>query len=124
MAGWMSSNGLALAALRSGQPEQGLPWSARSIELYMELGARQGGPWLEVRADLLAMAGKIEAAVRLYSAAQSASRRAGTTWPRLPLSRTLLARTQADLSRDRYEAAWRDGEQLTLRDIAAADDTD
>ncbi|HEV7653511.1 MAG TPA: BTAD domain-containing putative transcriptional regulator [Mycobacteriales bacterium] len=122
-AAWMSSNALALAALRTGRPEHGLRWSARSIELFMEFGAHQGGPWLEVRADLLAMAGKAESAVRVYSAARSASRRAGTTWPRLTLSRSLLAQVRADLGRDRYEAAWRDGEQLTLTDIVTAGDT-
>lgn len=94
MAAWMSSNALALAALRSGQAENGLPWSTRSIELYMQLGARQGGPWLEVRADLHALAGQPHRAVQLYSAARAASRRAGTVWPRLPISRELLNRVR------------------------------
>jgi hypothetical protein len=52
-------------------------------------------------------------------ASEIADRTETPTWPCSP-----AARTRADLSPDRYEAAWRDGEQLTLSDIATADDTD
>ncbi len=122
MAGWMCSTALALAALRTASPHDGVAWAKRAIALSIQFGARRGGPWVEVLADLMAMAEEHERAVQLFSAAHAASNRAGTRSPRLPISRDLHAAAQRSLNRGAYNEAWRAGRLLTLPQLVEQDD--
>ncbi|RBY78684.1 hypothetical protein DQ238_11440 [Geodermatophilus sp. TF02-6] len=121
MAAWMSSNALALTALRTASPDEGLVWARRAIDLSMRLGARRGGTWLELIADLMTMARRHHRAVQLFSAASAASSRAGTRFPRLPISRDLYADVRGALSRSDFDGAWGAGQSLTLEQIVADD---
>lgn len=122
MAAWESSNALALCALRTASPHEGLRWAKRGIALSLQLGARQGGAWLEVLADLMIMAHRPEEAVQLFSAAQAASSRAGTrSPPRLPISRELWTSARKALSRSDFDRAWHAGQLLTLAQILELD---
>ena len=121
MAAWLSANALGLAALRAASPEEGLMWARRAIALSMRLGARRGGTWLELLADLMIMAQRHHRAVQLFSAASAASSRAGTRFPRLPISRDLYASVRGALSRSDFDRAWGTGQFLTLKQIIEED---
>ena len=96
-------------------------WAKRAVALSMRLGARRGGTWLELLADLMTMAQQHNRAVQLFSAASAASSRAGTRFPRLPISRDLYASVRATLSRNDFDNAWGAGQFLTLKQIIEED---
>jgi len=54
---WMASEAAVNAALASGDVESGLRWSDRMIVQHRALRVREGPTLLELRADLLALAG-------------------------------------------------------------------
>jgi hypothetical protein len=76
-AAWMASGAAANAAMQSGDVDEGLRWSDRMASQHVTLGGGGGPPVLEVRANLLAMAGDARAAVRLYAAARAHNQRLG-----------------------------------------------
>ena len=56
-----------------------------------------------VRANFAAQAGDHRLAAKLYAAARTENRRAGMTWPRWELTRTLLERTRDHLTPVDYQ---------------------
>lgn len=121
LAAWLSSNALIVTALGNRSPRDGLPWAKTTIGLWLQLGARRGFTWLEILADLLTMAGRRRAAAEVYAAAQAASSRVGSRFPRLPVSRALYAETRHALSRAAFDQAWRVGQTLTLDQVLERD---
>ncbi len=65
------------------------------------------------------MSGHTLAAVTLFSASRTNARRAGTPWPRLPISNPLLDGCRRALPQQVFDQAWRDGDQLDLEAILA-----
>jgi hypothetical protein len=120
VAAWMAARAGSYAALSAGDAETGMRWSERVIELHLQEGGELGGAFVEMRANFLAMAGDHRAAVQLYSAAQAQRRREGLEWRSAPETDQLRARARRALSPSEYERAWRDGADLTLREIIQA----
>ena len=90
------------------------------VAQHRTLRVREGPNLLEVRADLLALAGDATAAVRLYSAARAHNQRAGMRWPLRPVTTELLREAADALDRVAYEDAWQAGTRLTLDDLEPA----
>jgi hypothetical protein len=120
VAAWMAARAGSYAALSAGDAETGMRWSERVIELHLQEGGELGGAFVEMRANFLAMAGDHRAAVQLYSAAQAQRLREGLEWRSAPETDQLRARARLALSPSEYERAWRDGADLTLREIIQA----
>ena len=119
-AAWMASEAAVNAALTGGDVESGLRWSDRMIAQHRALRVREGPTLLELRADLLALAGDAPAAVRLFAAARAHNQRAGMRWPNREITAGLLARAGDELDRVEFEDAWQEGTRLTLDDLGAA----
>jgi hypothetical protein len=117
---WMASDAAADAALAARDVATGMLWSDRMVAQHRMLRVREGPSLLEVRADLLALAGEAPAAVRLYSAARAHNQRAGMTWPLRPVTTELLAEAGDALDRVAFEEAWQAGARLTLDDLEPA----
>jgi len=117
---WMASDAAADAALAARDVATGMLWSDRMVAQHRTLRVREGPSLLEVRADLLALAGEAPAAVRLYSAARAHNQRAGMTWPLRPVTTELLAEAGDALDRVAFEEAWQAGARLTLDDLEPA----
>ena len=105
------------AALAGRDVESGMLWSDRLIAQYRERRIRESPSLLEVRADLLTVAGDMPGAVRLYSAARAHNQRAGMRWPLRKVTAELLERATGALDRVAFEEAWRDGAHLRLDDL-------
>ena len=114
---WMASEAAVGAALSGGAVDAGLRWSDRMVSQHHALRVREGPTLLELRADLLALAGDAPAAVRLFAAARAHNRRAGMRWPSREITTRLMARAAAELDRVEYEEAWQAGGRLTLDDL-------
>lgn len=112
-----AANGAMVRALALGDVGAGLRWSDRVIGLNRGHDVGQAPVVLEIRANLLTLAGQPVEAVRLYSAARFHNARAGVPWPSRVITATLLARATARLDRTRFEDAWQAGRHLTLADI-------
>jgi hypothetical protein len=108
------------ASLSAGDAETGMRWSERVIELHLREGGELGGAFVEMRANFLAMAGDHRAAVQLYSAAQAQRQREGLEWRSATETDQLRAHARAAVSPSEYERAWREGADLTLREIVQA----
>jgi hypothetical protein len=117
---WMASEAAVNAALASGDVESGLRWSDRMIVQHRALRVREGPTLLELRADLLALAGDAPAAVRLFAAARAHNQRAGMCWPNREITTDLMARATAELDRVEFEDAWQEGSRVTADDLGAA----
>ena len=117
---WMASDAAADAALAARDVATGMLWSDRMVAQHRTLRVREGPSLLEVRADLLALAGDAPAAVRLYSAARAHNQRAGMRWPLRPVTTELLAEAGDALDRVAFEEAWQAGARLTLDDLEPA----
>ena len=117
---WMASDAAADAALAARDVATGMLWSDRMVAQHRTLRVREGPSLLEVRADLLALAGDAPAAVRLYSAARVHNQRAGMRWPLRPVTAELLGEAAVALDRVAYEDAWQAGARLTLDDLEPA----
>ena len=120
MARWVVCGPPVVTALLAGKPDDGIPWVHRCMQDHFRLGTGAAGMFIETRADFAAMQGDYLRAAELYAAARVETRRAGMPWPRRTLTGELMTTTQDYLSRADYERAWRDGEQLTIPEIAAA----
>ncbi len=116
-AAWVSCGTRCLVAAQLRQPEIGLTWSRRLLEIHRRFGSRRGGPFVEIHAIFTAMAADPVAAVTLFSASQTNARRAGTPWPRRPISNDLLAGCRRQLSEADFDQAWRAGDSLDLESI-------
>ena len=66
----------------------------------------------------LAAAGDYPSAVRLYSAARKEARGTGLNWPNHPQTLAMLRRAEQALGPAELEQAWRDGETLTIQNLA------
>jgi predicted ATPase/DNA-binding SARP family transcriptional activator len=119
LAAWISCGARCLIAAQLRQPEIGLVWSTRFLELQRRFGSRRGGPFVEMHAIFTGLSGDPFAAVKLFSAAQTNARRAGTPWPRLPISAPLLDGCRRSLAAPDFERAWREGDQFDLAAILA-----
>jgi len=117
---WMASDAAADAALAARDVATGMLWSDRMVAQHRTLRVREGPSLLEVRADLLALAGDAPAAVRLCSAARVHNQRAGMRWPLRPVTAELLGEAAVALDRVAYEDAWQAGARLTLDDLEPA----
>ena len=117
---WMASDAAADAALAARDVATGMLWSDRMVAQHRTLRVREGPSLLEVRADLLALAGDAPAAVRLYSAARAHNQRAGMPWPLRPVTTELLGEAGDALDRVAFEEAWQAGARLTLDDLEPA----
>ena len=120
MARWVVCGPPVVTALLAGKPDDGIPWVHRCMQDHFRLGTGAAGMFIETRANFAAMQGDYFRAAELYAAARVETRRAGMPWPRRTLTGELMTATQDYLSRADYERAWRDGEQLTIAEIAAA----
>ena len=121
VAAWMAARAGSYAALAAADAGTGMVWSERVIELHLEEGGQLGGAFVEMRANFLALAGDHRAAVVLYSAARAQRRREGLEWRSASETGELLDRSRAALAPDEYDRAWREGEDLGLRDILHSD---
>lgn len=117
---WMASDAAADAALAARDVTTGMLWSDRMVAQHRTLRVREGPSLLEVRADLLTLAGDAPAAVRLYSAARAHNQRAGMRWPLRPVTTALLGEAAGALDRVAFEDAWQAGARLTLDDLEPA----
>ncbi|MFC5061855.1 BTAD domain-containing putative transcriptional regulator [Actinomycetospora atypica] len=113
----LAATAATLAAVARGDAATGLAWSDRILDLHRRHGVAQAPVVLEMRANLLTMAGDPLGAVRLYAAARAHNRRAGLPWPSRDITAALLARAADLVDRTRYEDAWRSGSGLTLTDL-------
>jgi hypothetical protein len=118
-AAWIACAVRCMTALLESDPTNGMAWSDRIIGLHVRLGSRQGGPYVETRANFRSLQGDFVEATTLYSAARSHTRRAGMLWPRRPVTLELLDQARRALSREDFERSWRAGERLTLSEILA-----
>lgn len=119
-AGFISTAPLIIGALRANRPEEGLPWVDRCAALQLQLGTGAIGMFIETKANFMAQLGDFAQAARMYAAAQTATRRAAMVWPNREPTRPLLALTRDQLSREEYERAWQEGEQLTAAAVFGA----
>lgn len=119
-AAWMASDAAADAALTARDVETGMLWSDRMVAQHRTLRVREGPGLLEVRADLLTLAGDGPAAVRLYSAARAHNQRAGMQWPLRTVTTELMETAAAALDRVAFEEEWQAGTHLTLDDLEPA----
>ena len=119
-AAWMASDAAADAALAARDVATGLRWSDRMVAQHRTLRVREGPSLLEVRADLLTLAGDAPAAVRLYSAARAHNQRAGMQWPLRTVTTELMEKAAAALDRVAFEEEWQAGAHLTLDDLEPA----
>jgi hypothetical protein len=87
------------------------------VSQHRALRVREGPTLLELRADLLALAGDAPAAVRLFAAARAHGQRAGMRWPSREITTELMARATAALDRVEFEDAWQQGGRLSLDDL-------
>jgi hypothetical protein len=117
---WMASEAAVYAALADGNVERGMRWSDRMVAQHRTMRVREGPSLLELRADLLALAGDAVTAVRLYAAARAHHRRAGMQWPSREVTRQLVAQAAGALDRVQYEEAWQEGARLTVDDLGIA----
>lgn len=115
---WVTSSSAAAMAMLTGDVQGGLAWSDRALAQHLSLGVTEGAYPLEVRADLLTMAGRNREAVRLYAAARAHCRRAGMRWPIVERSADLSQAALAALDRAEADAAWVEGGRLLLADLA------
>lgn len=117
-AGWIAAGPPMVAALLAARPEEGIGWVGRVMRGHLRLDSAAGGMFIETRANFAAQSGEYLQAARFYAAARTQTRRAAMVWPRRSLTEELLRRTQDHLSATDYETAWKDGERLTLDEIA------
>ena len=94
-----------------------MAWTDRSVAQYRELRIRESPSLLEIRANLLTLAGDMPGAVRLYSAARAHNQRAGMRWPVRDLTTDLMRTATGALDRVEFEQAWQEGVHLTLDDL-------
>ena len=116
-AAYLAANGATVRALATGDIAAGLTWSDRIIELNRRSDIGQAPVVLEIRANLLTLAGRPEEALQLYSAARFHNRHAGLPWPSRDITTNLLARATDQVDRTQFEDAWQSGRTLTLADI-------
>jgi hypothetical protein len=116
-AAWMASDAAVHASLQGEDVDAGLRWSDRMVAQHRALREREGPTLLELRADLLALAGDAPAAVRLFAAARAHNQRAGMRWPNREITTVLMARATEALDRLEFEDAWQEGGRLTLDDL-------
>ncbi|MBV9922550.1 MAG: winged helix-turn-helix domain-containing protein, partial [Pseudonocardia sp.] len=116
-AAWMASDAAADAALAARDVTTGMRWSDRMVAQHRTLRVREGPSLLEVRADLLTLAGDAPAAVRLYSAARAHNQRAGMQWPLRTVTSELMEKATGALDRVAFEEEWQAGAHLTLEDL-------
>jgi predicted ATPase len=116
-AAWMASDAAADAALAARDVTTGMLWSDRMVAQHRTLRVREGPSLLEVRADLLTLAGDAPAAVRLYSAARAHNQRAGMQWPLRTVTSELMEKATGALDRVAFEEEWQAGAKLTLEDL-------
>lgn len=107
------------AALRHAQPSRGIPWVGRVMRAHLRVGSASAGMFIETRANYEAQLGQPLLAVRLYAAARTQTRRAAMVWPRQALTHQMLTETRIRLGATSYEEAWKQGEELSLAEIAA-----
>jgi hypothetical protein len=99
------------------RPTDGLEWTDRIIDIHWRLGTRQGGWYLETRANLTCLAEDYEQAATLFAAARAHNKRGGIAWPRRAFTTDLQNRAAQALGEERFAAAWRRGEQWSLADV-------
>jgi predicted ATPase/DNA-binding SARP family transcriptional activator len=116
-AAFLAASAAANAYLRLDAPEQGLLWSTRAISLSRTYGARNQASGVETRANLLARAGRLEEAARMYGAARAQAAHLGRRWPVRTLTAELFDEVRHQLPRDEFEATFQAGENLTLVDL-------
>ncbi len=119
-AAFLSASAAAYAHLALGQPERGLEWSARALDLSLTYGSLYGAGVVETRANLLAACGRPAEAATVYGAASAQALRLGGRWPRRALTARLLSKVRAELTPADFEKAYQAGERLTLTDLGAA----
>ncbi|MCW2526691.1 MAG: AfsR/SARP family transcriptional regulator [Pseudonocardiales bacterium] len=117
LAAWISCAARCLTAAQLRQPDEGLLWSHRLLSIHQRFGSRRGGPIVEIRANFTAMSRRPGDAVTLFSASHTNARRAGTQWPRLPISAQLFDACRRALSQSDFDRAWHDGASLDLNAI-------
>jgi DNA-binding SARP family transcriptional activator len=115
---WTASQAAADAALAGRDVETGMRWSDRMVAQYGRLRVPDIANILEVRANLLALAGDMPGAVRLYCAARAHNQRAGMRWPLREVTTELMAQATGALDRVAFEEAWQQGAHLRLADLA------
>jgi hypothetical protein len=93
-------------------------WSDRMVAQYGRLQVPDIANLLEVRANLLTLAGDMPGAVRLYSAARAHNQRAGMRWPLREVTTELMRAATGALDRVEFEEAWQRGAHLRLADLA------
>jgi predicted ATPase/DNA-binding SARP family transcriptional activator len=118
-AAFLSASAGAYAELALGNPERGLEWSDRALDLSLTYGSLHGAGVVETRANLLAECGRPAEAARMYGAASAQALRLGGRWPRRALTARLLREVQATLAPADFEKAYQAGERLTLVDLGA-----
>ena len=79
---------------------------------YTAARGRHIGLLLESSANFAAFDADPPTAVRLLSVSHATARSAGTTWPRLPITRATLADLERTLTRSGFDEAWREGLSL------------
>lgn len=116
-AAYLAATGALMHSLARGDAAAGLRWSDRIISLHRRQDIGQAPVVLEIRANLLTLAGEPTEALRLYSAARFHNARAGVPWPSRDITSGLLARATSQVDRTQFEDAWQAGRRLTLADI-------
>lgn len=116
---WSASQAAADAALAARDVEVGMLWSDRMVAQYGRLLVPDVANLLEVRANLLALAGDMSGAVRLYSAARAHNQRAGMRWPLREVTTELMRAATGALDRVEFEEAWQQGAHLRLADLGS-----
>ncbi|MBM9467489.1 BTAD domain-containing putative transcriptional regulator [Nakamurella leprariae] len=116
-AAYLAASGAVLRAALRQDSSTGLAWSDRILALHRRQDIAQAPVVLEIRANLMTMAGRVQEAVRLYSAAQVHNSRAGLPWPSRDFTAALLARATEQLDRTRFQDAWDSGRALTLDQV-------
>ncbi len=119
-AAWTAAGACSVVAIQQGRAIEGLRWTDRIIDIHWRLGTRQGGWYLETRANLTCLAQDYEQAAALYAAARAHNKRGGIAWPRRAFTTDLQLRTEQALGRERFARAWRRGERWSLSDVTAA----